>query len=230
MQPSPRHDTVAAVAEFYERIIFPSRSAHPGYARLLPSAPGERLGDFGCGQSIFHAALRDYEPAPVFLDRSENALRTIEYGARVRGDLFHLPLGSATFDRIFCIGVLHHLPERGPVWREIARVLRPGGKLVLGVYAPGSLQSRLRRMYESSPSAAWRGVVFRTTEALVGLRYLGRNAAPGEVRLRTRDFLEVPFAQYVAPGVYEQEAAACALRRVEAMRLAGMNLLVFERR
>lgn len=222
-------DTAGAVAAFYERIIFPSRSAHPGYARLLPPAPGERLGDFGCGQSIFHAALRDYEPAPVFLDRSENALRTIEYGARLRGDLYALPLQGASFDRIFCIGVLHHLPERAPVWSEIARVLRPAGRLVLGVYAPGSLQARLRRLYEANASTAWRGLVFRATETLVGLRYVGRDKAPGEVRLRTRDFLEVPFAQYTPPSVYEREAAAAGLRRVEATRLAGMNILVFER-
>lgn len=217
--------TTEAVAGFYEQLVFPSRGSHPEYQALLPQAPGERVADFGCGQSIFHDALRGYEPPAVFLDRSASALQTIEHGGRVRADLRALPFPSRTFDRIFCIGVLHHLPERDAVLREVARVLRPGGKFVLGVYAPGSLQARLRGAYDASAGRPWRPLVFQLTRALVALRYARSGVGGTDVDLRTRDFLDVPYVQYSPPELYEGEAARAGLRAAGRRRIAAMNVL-----
>ena len=53
------------------------------------------------------------------------------------GDVRKLPFGDGSLDKVFSISVLEHVfpPEGGDVeaLREIARVLRPGGKLVLTV-------------------------------------------------------------------------------------------------
>jgi SAM-dependent methyltransferase len=196
---------------------------HTGYARPT-GAPGERPATSAAANPS-HAALRDYEPAPVFLDRSENALRTIEYGARLRGDLYALPLQGASFDRIFCIGVLHHLPERAPVWREIARVLRPGGRLVLGVYAPGSLQSRLRRLYRRTPPPPGAG-------SCSGHRDAGGHATSVATTARrgAADATSSRCRRPVHPGrgLRTRSGGRRATAR-RATRLAGMNILVFER-
>ena len=223
--------TSRAVAEFYDQLVFPSRGAHPAYAELLPGRTGERIGEFGCGQSLFYDALREYDPSPVFLDISMNALRTIDYGLRLRADLARLPFRAAVFDRILCIGVLHHLPERAPSFREIARVLRPGGRLILGVYAPGSLQSVLRRLYEASRAGAWRRLVFRGTSLLIGARYRmsGRPLSAGDVDRRARDILEVPYVRYAPAREYVEEVVASGFRAGESSRIAGMNILRFER-
>ena len=226
-----RSATPGDVANFYEKLVFPSRTSHAAYAALVPQQPGERIGDFGCGQSLFYEALRGYSPAPVFLDLSMAALRAMGQGARVRGDLFHLPVQTASFDRIFCIGVAHHLPEPAPAVAEMARVLRPGGTLVLGVYAPGTVQARLRTLYDASRNPLWRGAVAGATRQLIRLRHArnGHALAAEDIQLRARDFLDVPFVRYVEPQFFAGLAGeeGLTLRTVE--RISGMNLLVLGR-
>ena len=223
--------TARRVAEFYEELIFPSRRSHPEYAQLVLQGTRERVGDFGCGQSLFYEALRHHDPPPVFFDLSMNALRTIDYGLRVRGDLHRLPFPDALYDRILCVGVLHHLPERGPVLREVARVLRPGGTLALGVYAPGSLQSFLRRLHEGWAFGPWRSLLLSSTELLIRLRYRGAGNPidRADARLRARDFLQVPFVRYARPDEYVRDARAAGLELAERRRIAAMNILVFRR-
>jgi len=219
------------VARFYERLIFPSRNSHPEYARLARAAPGERVGDFGCGASLFGAAWRDHHPTPSFVDRSLPALRSFPSAGRICADLRALPLRDASHDRMLCIGVLHHLPVRAAVWREFARVLAPGGSLVVGVYAPGTLQARLRRLHERFDSAAGRGLVTALTAVLVAGRYalVGRPLRGAEVHVRTRDFLSVPHAEYRPAGDYVGEARAAGLVPDGGQRISGMNLVVLRK-
>jgi SAM-dependent methyltransferase len=51
--------------------------------------------------------------------------------ARVLADARVLPLGNARADAIFAAGLVHHLPDPEAGLRELARVTRPGGVLVL---------------------------------------------------------------------------------------------------
>lgn len=47
-----------------------------------------------------------------------------------------IPFGDATFDHVFCIEVLEHVPNPYGALTEMHRVLRPGGVLVLSVPNP----------------------------------------------------------------------------------------------
>ena len=49
----------------------------------------------------------------------------------VAGDLMRLPFADATFDCVTCGWVIEHLPDPEPGLREMCRVLRPGGSLLL---------------------------------------------------------------------------------------------------
>ncbi len=53
-----------------------------------------------------------------------------------QGDLYDLPLGNDTFDVIILHQVLHFLDDGGRAIREAARVLRPGGRLLVVDFAP----------------------------------------------------------------------------------------------
>ncbi len=231
MTGSPSRDVEAAkmraVAEFYADLVFPSRGSHPAYARLAEAAPGARVGDFGCGPSLFRSAWRDHHPEPTYLDRSLPALRTLEGCARVCADLGQLPIGTATFDRILCIGVMHHLPIRAPIWRELHRVLRPGATLIVGVYAPGTLQARLRHAHTSARSQRTRRAIAWSMSTLLRARYVasGRPLPAEAIRARTRDFLEVPHVEYRPLTDFAAEAAVAGLVLSAHERISGMNLL-----
>ena len=53
--------------------------------------------------------------------------------------MLDLPFEDDTFDVVFSHGVLHHVPDIDGGQREIHRVLKPGGELIVMVYARWSL-------------------------------------------------------------------------------------------
>jgi ubiquinone/menaquinone biosynthesis C-methylase UbiE len=56
-----------------------------------------------------------------------------------RASALSLPFADNSFDIVFSHGVLHHIPEIGQAEKEIFRVLRPDGRLVVMLYAKWSL-------------------------------------------------------------------------------------------
>jgi SAM-dependent methyltransferase len=56
-----------------------------------------------------------------------------------QGSVLDLPFAADTFDMVFSHGVLHHVPDIKQAQHEIHRVIRPGGELIIMVYARWSL-------------------------------------------------------------------------------------------
>jgi SAM-dependent methyltransferase len=71
--------------------------------------------------------------------RTRLALRELPYDQLRQGSVLSLPFADGAFDVVFSHGVLHHVPDIERAQREIHRVLRPGGELVIMVYARWSL-------------------------------------------------------------------------------------------
>ncbi len=90
------------------------------------------------------------------LDLSEGHLRLARENFRLRrlqgsflhGDAESLPFPDSSFDLVYSNGVLHHIPDTHRVLEEIRRVLRPGGKAIIMVYALWSLHYWYRLFYE----------------------------------------------------------------------------------
>jgi SAM-dependent methyltransferase len=102
--------------------------------RLGAPAPGRWGLDLGCGlgHQCVEMARRGY--SVVGVDTSLGLLRRARAsGAAVLlGDALHLPFRDDSLDFVYAIGVLHHLPSveaQDAVLREVARTLRPGGRL-----------------------------------------------------------------------------------------------------
>ena len=57
-------------------------------------------------------------------------------------DAEHLPFRDASFDLVYSWGVIHHSPDTPAAVREIARVLRPGGRARVMIYQHRSLVGR----------------------------------------------------------------------------------------
>jgi SAM-dependent methyltransferase len=71
--------------------------------------------------------------------RTRLTLRELPYEELRQGSVLDLPFADAAFDMVFSHGVLHHVPEIKQAQAEIHRILRPGGELVIMVYARWSL-------------------------------------------------------------------------------------------
>lgn len=67
--------------------------------------------------------------SPAMLERAvrENSERPAAF---VQGDATDLPLANAAFDTVVMLGGIHHINDRATLFREVMRVLKPGGRFV----------------------------------------------------------------------------------------------------
>ena len=70
------------------------------------------------------------------------ALRNLKFGGITNGSAVEMPFADESFDIVFSHGVLHHIPEIKTAQREIRRILKPGGELIVMLYAKNSLNYR----------------------------------------------------------------------------------------
>ncbi|MGI8904044.1 MAG: class I SAM-dependent methyltransferase [Solirubrobacteraceae bacterium] len=104
--------------------------------RLAPAA-GARVLDAGCGSGRTLAQLETYgEVCGIELNDDAAAVARARGHGEVRvGRLESLPWPDGTFDLITCLDVIEHTPEDRTTLRELRRVCRPGGRLLLTVPA-----------------------------------------------------------------------------------------------
>jgi SAM-dependent methyltransferase len=109
-------------------------------AALAPAIPPDgTAADLGCSSGLLlaqlHAARPDVALVGVDLVSSglERAREVVPSATLVLADATDLPLGDATVDALSAVNVLEHVPDDALALREIARVLRPGGRAAVVV-------------------------------------------------------------------------------------------------
>ena len=204
-------------AQRYEDILVPVILGP--FARIVVDRAnlkdGETVLDVGCGTGIVarHAA-RQVGPTGkvVAADLNEGMLEVARSLAPVSGaaiewhkaDAAQLPIRDGSADVVLCAQVLQFIPDRGKALAEMHRVLKPGGRAVLCVWAPLPENPYFEAVAESvsrqiGPDA---DVALRTPFALGNpdeIHALLRNAGFHEVHVDTVE-LELPLpdpAEYV---------------------------------
>ncbi|MGH3165763.1 MAG: class I SAM-dependent methyltransferase, partial [Trebonia sp.] len=109
---------------------------------------GKRVLEIGLGQGADSESLIrrgalwsgiDLTAESVARVKTRLALRDLPLEELRQGSVLDLPFADGTFDMVFSHGVLHHVPEISQAEKEIRRVLKPGGELVVMMYARWSL-------------------------------------------------------------------------------------------
>ena len=92
----------------------------------------------GTGRHSRHLADRGFETIGVDANRTmlARAEAKLPGGDFRRGDLGALPVDDAAVDVVVCSLALTHLPELGPAFAEFARVVRPGGTVIVSDMHP----------------------------------------------------------------------------------------------
>lgn len=96
-------------------------------------APGTRVLDMGAGSCPYRPLFAHcrYETQD-FAGLGDTQLRHGGYGEiDYRCDIADVPVADAQFDAILCTEVLEHVADPAKVLREMARLLKPGGRLML---------------------------------------------------------------------------------------------------
>jgi ubiquinone/menaquinone biosynthesis C-methylase UbiE len=163
---------------------------------------GAAVLDAGCGPGHLLEALARRGFQVSGMDGSEQMLQGAEVRLRAaqpefpfvlkQGDIEHLPFGDARFDLVLSTGVIEYLKGDADVLREMHRVLRPGGHLVLPVTNLWSPVNAFDAVIEFLKRQAW----FRGPFNLVWQRL-------GHGPLLPRNF----FVRKHRPGSFRQSLA-----------------------
>ena len=142
--------------------------------------PALVVGDLGCGTGQLTETIAPYVQRVIAVDSSRDMLDAARQrvgGARHvelrQGDLESLPIDAAELDAAMLSLVLHYSPAPGRALAEVARVLRPGGRVLVVDMLPHE-----RQEYQQQMGHVWLGFSERQMS-----RYLA-GAGFGSVRVR----------------------------------------------
>lgn len=128
-------------------------AAIPTMLRLMGAGPGAAVLDAGCGPGVHAARAAKFGCRVLAIDISSNMLK--EAAARIAAaglessvelrqeDLTKLTLPDGSFTFVFSWGVLIHIRDAEAALSELARVVKPGGRLALYITNNDSWDKKL---------------------------------------------------------------------------------------
>jgi ubiquinone/menaquinone biosynthesis C-methylase UbiE len=133
------------------------RERHHGYHRLIDElelalvrrhGAGRDVFEAGCGTGLLLKEAAGFARTATGLDLSRGMLGAArQRGLKVvQGSLTDVPMPSNSVDLVYSMKVLPHVPPIREAIAELARIVRPGGHLLLEFYNPWSLRYLAKRL------------------------------------------------------------------------------------
>ncbi len=121
----------------------------PFLKRVAAAAQGGKVIEIGCSQGIDLAELAklganvtgfDLSPRAIELARNRFKFEHLN-GNFIVGNAEKMEIPDASFDVVYSCGVLHHTPNIKQAFKEVYRILKPGGKIFIMLYSKHSLNN-----------------------------------------------------------------------------------------
>ena len=158
---------------------------------MLSEIQGRSVLDAGCGDGTYAIRLANQGAMVTALDSSFPMLTAARQRASVshtrvrwcQGDIGSLPFADGSFDVALAITVLCMIDSPERAVRELARILRPGGVLIIGELGRWSIWAASRRVRAWLGSRSWKQARFWTISELgnlaseAGLRTIATSGA-----------------------------------------------------
>ncbi|MDP2624842.1 MAG: methyltransferase domain-containing protein [Candidatus Peregrinibacteria bacterium] len=134
---------------------------------------GQKILEAGCGMGRFsEIALNtgadvyslDYSTA---VDAARNNMKGNPNHALMQASIYEMPFPKAYFDKIFCFGVLQHTPDVEKTFKSLVPYLKPGGSLVIDVYAAPVSWLHPRQIFRPLTKRMNRKVLYKMVEKAV---------------------------------------------------------------
>lgn len=114
----------------------------------------ELVVEVGCGKGAVASVFKQYRGiVPFCIDLAYGSLRQVRQpplsADGVLGSNLALPLANEVADMVVSYGVIHHTPNPFLCFRELVRILKPGGRLLLNVYNWENLYRSLYHCFSS---------------------------------------------------------------------------------
>jgi len=123
-----------------ERLLEPGQSWFLWSSALASLLPSLDVADFGCGTGVLSVSIARWARSVVAIDQNKDALAEAKARAKrenvrnitfLREDLHHLSLPDARTGLVVLSQSLHHVEDPPAVLAEAARILAPGGRVVV---------------------------------------------------------------------------------------------------
>ena len=154
--------------------------------------PDWTLGDLGCGTGQMTMTLAPFVARVIAVDGSGEMLQAAKRRLRGfdnielrRGDLESLPIDDRSLDAAVVALVLHHVPDPARVLAEAARVLKPGGRVLVVDMLPHDREEYRRQMghvwlgFSEDQVTRWLEAAGFTRTRVVALAALPQAKGPG---------------------------------------------------
>jgi ubiquinone/menaquinone biosynthesis C-methylase UbiE len=138
-------DKTAFLTKYFQHEVEKGAKSVERFLKLNRDWVGGRVLDYGCGAGGLTFRLADHAKSAVGIDLEEYKIdyarqQAVEQNKQnlefIRYDGGDVPFPDHSFDTIFCVDVMEHVPNPDHSFQEFRRLLKPGGLLLFSFGPP----------------------------------------------------------------------------------------------